>query len=219
MGLQKILAFLVFAVGVSAQAQVLIKADPANDIHHNINNGCYAKDTDIISTRFERNTRTMQDSVEFVLAAPVNTRIGYKEFYFWIDTDPGTKKGYQPYNPHSVAWKNFYADYRIFASFTNDLATKASSSFVGIQRCASSDCATDSGLVRTSGVSVRVEGNKVNFQWPSHLIAESVTATNIKIGYTTYYEFFQCNGEDDAPQWGQPAYDIELGGPIPVPAK
>jgi hypothetical protein len=56
MGPQKILSFLIFALSLSAQAQVLIKADPANDVHHNINNGCYVRDTDIISTRFERKT-------------------------------------------------------------------------------------------------------------------------------------------------------------------
>jgi hypothetical protein len=218
MGPQKILSFLIFALSLSAQAQVLIKADPANDVHHNINNGCYVRDTDIISTRFERNVRTMEDSVEMELAAPINTRLGYKEFYFWIDADPGTKKGYQPYNPDSVAWKNFYADYRIFASFNNDMRSGASSAFVGLQSCATSDCSKDGGLISNSSISVRVQGNKIHFKWPSHLVGESLTASKIKIGYTTYYELVQCNGEDDAPQWGQPAYDIELNNPTSVPA-
>ena len=43
-------------------------------------------------------------------------------------------------------------------------------------------------------------------------------AKKIKVGYTTYFSLMQCNGEDDSPQWGESAYDVELDvSPVSVP--
>lgn len=213
-----LLSSLIFIASVSAaQAQSLLKADPANDVHHNIQNTCMNKDTDILSTHFQRDAAKMQDSVVMQMAIPVNAKLGYKEFYFWLDIDPGAKTGYQPYNPDAVAWKNFYADYRIFTSFNSDLRTGKTVQKVTLQKCSESNCAQDYGMRSTSEIQVEVKGNLVTFTWPSKLIPESLNISKMKIGYTTYYELFHCNGEDDSPQWGDNAFVIDLPQVLPPP--
>ncbi len=186
-----------------------LNLDPKLDLHTNISNFCRSPDTDIIMTSLER--RDGKYTVTMEMNAPINKSLGYKEFYFWIDATNNKQKGYQPYLPHSVAWPDLYADYRIFYSINANVTPpfiKAKEK-VTLQKCLETDCAKDSGMRLASAISVEVNDATITFQWPVGLLPELDASSRIKIGYTTYFELMQCNGEDDSPQWGEKAFRIK----------
>lgn len=201
--------FLATATFISSMAQASqYKADPVKDLHTNIPGYCQSPGTDIISTSFER----VADEyiVKMLMSAPIDKRLGYKEFYFWMDVTHNSSKGYQPYLPHSIAWPDLYADYRIFYSINANATppfVKAKEK-VMLQKCFESNCAQDYGMIPNSAISVDVQGATVTFQWPVELLPELDSSAKIRIGYTTYFELTHCNGEDDSPQWGEDAFTI-----------
>jgi hypothetical protein len=197
---------VLFSGGAKAQQW----ADPVGDIDHNINGFCRFDHTDIknIQAVWRRDGLILKMDL-----AKAHKRIGYQEYYFWLDVDPAAKKGYQPYDPYSVAWPNLYADYRVMLSYdynTDDESTAPRQRFY-IQDCRKSDCSQDAvtkGL--NASQALHVEGATVAFLVSPEDVPEIASAKSINMGATTYYQFAQCNGEDDAPQWGRRAVSLVL---------
>jgi len=182
--------------------------DPINDIHYNMKGTCKFQETDILSTDISRS----ENDFTLVITTKENIKDekNYREFYFWLDIDPSKHNGYQPYNPHSVAWPNMFADYRIFTSLTFNEDENKIDQRVAIQDCQTDNCSIDSGLYSNQNISVTIKNNTVTFKWPSQLIPKLDSANKFLLGITTYHQNIFCNGEDDSPQWGKNAFLIEM---------
>jgi hypothetical protein len=208
--------FLLFIIGLYASASLASarsQKDPVGDLHMNISGLCQSPTTDIVSTHFEKIDN--QYVVTLQLVSPVSKMMGYKEYYFWLDVTHNTKKGYRPYMPDSAAWKNFYADYRIFYSVdANDRPPFVQPyEKVTVQKCLETDCSKDQGMLMNKNIQVETIGSSVIFRWPVGIFSDLDLAKKIKVGYTTYFALMQCNGEDDSPQWGEHPHEIELSAP------
>lgn len=179
--------------------------DIAGDIDHSFHT-CNSPQTDILNTSFKREQIHGEVFYSAIFETKQNIQLNdiYKEYYIWIDYNPGKRKGYQPYNPYSVAWTGFYADYRLF--FSNNESEKKTA----IQNCSLSDCSIDLALYNSWFIDVKVVDNKVTITWPEKLTPELAAATKIRFAFTSYYGLYQCHGEDDSPQWGRPAFEINL---------
>jgi hypothetical protein len=171
---------------------------------------CVDMQTDLVSTEFSR------EGDRFVAKMNVTTDVkryfgsGYKEYYVWIDVNPGSRKGYQPYDPESVAWPDLYADYRIFYSLNANNDDGSTRSKIASQDCSATNCAEDGGLYWDPAVSVDIIGKTVTLSWPVTRFPKMAAAKNLKVGFTTYYEIGgACHGEDDSPQWGRNAWAVE----------
>ncbi|MGE3609938.1 MAG: hypothetical protein AB7I27_10165 [Bacteriovoracaceae bacterium] len=181
----------------------VVVTDPVGDIDQSLN-FCSRRDTDVVKIEYKRDVQKGMEIVTFELATKVDISSGYKEFYFWLDVT-GDNKGYRPYDPDSVAWPGFYADYRVFVAYDVNPFSGAEKR-VALQDCRITDCSNDLGLYPNWNISEKVEGNKVTIWWPLTLIPELLTAKKFRIGYTTYYQMGACHGEDDAPQWGEKSF-------------
>lgn len=212
-----LLLILSLYVSSSLSAPVTQK-DPVGDLHMNITGMCQSPATDIVSTRFEK--KDQQYIVTLQLVSSVSKMMGYKEYYFWLDVTHNKQKGYRPYMPDSAAWKNFYADYRVFYSVdANDRPPFVHPyEKVTVQKCLETDCSKDQGMLINKNIQVQTLDNSIVFKWPVGMLPDLDLAKKIKVGYTTYFSLMQCNGEDDSPQWGESAYDVELDvSPVSVP--
>jgi len=222
-----VFAFLAAATAHAADAT---QTDPRNDVD-NATTACPDLQTDMIKTSFS--TTEDQFVVTMTMTNNIQQGSGYREYYFWVDVDPAKRKGYRPYDKmdyhtydaNSMAWTDMFADYRIFMSLDGNNDARRAVPFVAMQRCtekadigSETDCARDNGLRRNSQITAEINGPEVTFKWPKTLIPEMAAAKTLKVGYTTYYEYGQCEGEDDSPQWGRPAWTVKLpGSPVPAP--
>lgn len=182
--------------------------DMNGDIDNNIKGFCSFNETDLVGLSFKETSNEF--IVTFKTVKEINLKSGYKEFYFWLDIDPGRSVGYQPYNPDSVAWPNMYADYRIFMSTDPNNYENKAITRIALQDCSVSDCSQDSGLYANASISAVIVGDTVVFSWPKTLLPRLKAAQKIRFGATSYYQIAQCNGEDDFPQWGDPAPEIRM---------
>lgn len=199
------LFILAFLTAATAKAADNIHTDPLKDVDHDLNI-CNDLQTDMIQNNF-----SAQDDkyvVTMTMSKNVQSDFGYKEYYFWVDVDPTRRKGYQPYDPESVAWPNMYADYRIMLQLDANNDEHKAYPAVKIQNCTDSDCSQDGGLHYADDVKVEIQGPNVIFTWPKTMIPEMAAASTLRVGYTTYYDYSYCNGEDDSPQWGKNAWTI-----------
>lgn len=209
-----LLAALFTPLMSSASVLETVYTDPENDIHHNMAPACGArKDTDIVKTEFLALENEYQ--VIFHLAAPVNQKAGYKEYYAWVEVNPEDKIGYQPYNPYSVAWPDLYADFRVMLAIEGAEHPLAPPSYrVLSQDCKATDCSKDDGLKANSRIKAKVEGNIVKLAWSKAAFKDLKGKQSVKVGYTSFYDHNFCNGEDDSPQWGENAHDVELDNTV-----
>ncbi len=184
-------------------------ADPVGDVDIKPM-ACPDLQTDLVSTDF--NCVGDEIVVDMEMTKEIQKNIGYKEYYFWLDLTHDTQRGYQPYNPDSVAWPDLYANYRVFYSIdANDARRNGyASERVTVQNCLETNCAQDEGMRSSSQVKISIDKKVVTFRFPVSLFPELENSKKIRIGYTTYFDFMQCNGEDDSPQWGQNAFKIKL---------
>lgn len=206
------LILFVFSISTAHAANNLFVkktfTDQTKDIDYNIKGICHNRDTDIKSVTFKATENEYILTIEML--TEINLKSFYREYYFWLDVDPAKKDGYQPYNPFSVAWPNMYADYRIFMSIDANNYENQPITRVGLQDCHKSDCAEDQGMYPEYSIHSVIIGNKVVFSWPKGLIIPLDRAREFLLGITTYYQFAQCNGEDDSPQWGFPSHLIRM---------
>lgn len=204
------LALFILAPTASYAGLSNRNSDPENDVHFNIAGFCQNAHTDILSTNFRR--ENSEYIVEMTMTQKISKAAGYKEYYFWLDLTHDKTRGFQPYLPYSVAWPDLYANYRIFYSVNAGVVPPfmQAKEKVRLQNCVESNCALDSALASSTQIKVSVTENIVTFRWPVGLLPELEKSKNIRIGYTTYYELMQCNGEDDSPQWGEEALRISF---------
>lgn len=189
-----------------------INSDPIGDIHYNFVGACPSPAIDIIRTNFKR--VESEYVVEMEMSKKIEKTSGYREYYFWMDVTHDKARGYQPYLPDSVAWPDLYANYRIFYSTDANNGSYSPNRYarekVLIQDCISGDCSRDESMRYESRIQVSVNENKVTFTWPVGLLPDLDKSQNIRVGYTTYFEYMNCNGEDDSPQWSEKAFRIKL---------
>ena len=197
----------------AAQAQTL-KTDPIGDIHYQgLRSTCFGMTTDIVKTEIktlcESGNQSCRHSVSITLSESFKSNYGYREYYFWVDADPEKEIGYQPYNPSDVAWPDLFADYRFFFSVNANHNRYYDFPILKVQNCSTVDCAQDSGMESYADLDLQIWDNKITFEWPSDMIPSLGNSRHWKVGFTTYQESKDgsCSGEDDAPQWGNKAYD------------
>lgn len=212
MRFQLLVLLLVLIKIQSVLAQVHF-VDLVKDVHHNINGFCQDLSTDI------QNGVVVFESEYIHVEMNMTKDItlfpdGYREFYFWIDVDPKRKNGYAPYLPNDIAWKNFFADYRIFLSINSfSMDIQSSKVSFGLQNCKKSDCSKDL-IVKQSyeKLQYHIKDSKITFKIHRSLLPEMVDLSLSQWAFTTYYQLAQCNGEDDYPQWGSKALKIKVPG-------
>jgi hypothetical protein len=191
----------------SSSFAAAVHSDPEGDVDHNIKGLCHDLSTDMVQTRIEELENDYRVTIQ--VSQQVMTNVGYREYYFWIDSNPAKAEGYQPYAPESVAWPDLYAKYRIYASFDANNDEHIDEKQVFYQDCLQDDC-TSEDQQHSGDIDVQIQGDTVVFTWPKSMIPALGEAKYWKVGYTTYYEQGACNGEDDSPQWGERAFDIKL---------
>jgi len=86
---------------------------------------------------------------------------GYKEYRIWLDIDPNTQVGYQPYlnttpacqsNPEwCIAWPDFYADYHITIATDAGGAIEETIGQKLFLDCSQVDCSATSSLIPANG--------------------------------------------------------------------
>jgi len=183
--------------------------DPKGDIDHNMKGGgCPWDGIDLAGMTIKKTDSEFIVTLE--MTKEIKQSMGYREYYFWLDYDPSRRRGYQPYNPSSVAWPNMYADYRIFVSVDSNNWEGTTDTKIGIQDCHQSDCAQEYGIDYFIIVNVTIAGKKVIYSWPRVSLPKLDRSNHLLIGATTYYQLAHCNGEDDLPQWGDPAHEIRF---------
>ena len=188
---------------VSISSFAVHYADPIGDVDNSIKGLCHDISTDLTSNQIEETKD--QFIVTMTMSQKIIRNMGYREYYFWIDTHPGVHAGYRPYLPYSVAWPNLFAEYRIFLSLTADAPQNVDVQKVTMQNCLTSNCENDQGMRMDQNLKAEIKGSQIIFTWPKSLIPDLQAAKKWKIGFTTYYSYFQCSGEDDSPQWGKNA--------------
>jgi len=175
--------------------------DPIGDVHLNFPT-CQEQGIDMTKVSFEVVGDQIQAQID--VTKPIFEQWGYREYYIWIDVDPSQRKGYQPYFPHSVAWENFHADYRMFFSLNQPLNQKQPVFVRGVQDCSESNCENEVGLHNPQQqFQVEVKGSRVLFRAPLALFPNWGKEPSFQLAATTYFQLHTCNGEDDAPQWGE----------------
>lgn len=142
------------------------RTDTISDVHHNVVSVCQDLQTDVISTEFSRTDDQVVVKMQVSKIIQTKTNFGYREYYFWIG-NPANQSGYQPYLPDSVAWRDLYADYRVFFSLDEGVRR------VALQNCHINDCSRDSGLNATLEISVSIEADTVVFKIPTYLLVQS----------------------------------------------
>jgi len=195
-----------------------LHTDKAGDVDHSIKSMCHDLQTDMVSNEFTRDGDKYV--VKMTMAEDIQKDYGYKEYYFWLDVDPEKRKGYQPYDPESVAWPDMYADYRIFMSLDANNDDHIAWPRIMSQDCIATDCSKDEGMRYADDIKVDIAGKTVTFSWPVGLFSKMDAAKVMKLGYTTYYEMGACHGEDDSPDWGNRAWVIKKSAvttPVPAP--
>ena len=183
-------------------------ADKPFDVHHNITGFCRDLSTDIVNIDVAVHESKLK--VKMKMSQNIISGFGYREYYFWVGATPSKKVGYQPYNPHSVAWPDFYATNRVFLSFNGNQFTGQDKTKLAVQNCLESDCSEDAGMILTDEVKYTVNGKFIEFEVPRSVLPLIGSEKNVKFGFTTYYEIAQCNGEDDFPDWDEKSFNINL---------
>ncbi len=126
----------------------------------NDSNPCFPEQIDLLETGITADDDTVYVRMTLDDIVIWNSTSGgaYKEYRIWIDTDPQTTVGYQPYidssddcldNPDCIHWSDFYADYHItVASWNTKDETFDDRLFLD---CDSDDCAESADLINLSG--------------------------------------------------------------------
>ena len=204
-----IIALVSSFASLASSESILVKEnDTIKDVHHNINNFCQDPATDIASVEVEILESVLK--VKMQMTKEIGKRPGYREYYFWVGATPSKSVGYRPYDPHSVAWPDFFATNRVFVSFNADVYSGREKNIVSVQDCLTSDCSNDQGLVRSEGVKYKVQGNVIEFEVARSTLPLIGSEDSVKFGFTTYYSFAQCEGEDDYPNWDEQSLKIDL---------
>lgn len=201
-----LLAILLATTSTTAFASSF--EDRKGDVHHNIQGFCNDLSTDIINVDVKVEEKILK--VKMDMSKNISRGFGYREYYFWVGATPSQKIGYQPYNPAAVAWPDFYATNRVFLSLNGDHYTGKDKIILGTQDCLETDCSQDYGIRRSTELNAKISGNTVEFEVPRSLLPKIGNEKNVKFGFTTYYEFMQCNGEDDFPDWDENSLDLIL---------
>jgi hypothetical protein len=200
---------LIFLIALSLFSVISMATeypDPVGDVDHSMKGFCTDISTDIIRNKIEESGDDF--IVTMTMSRPIALNQFYREYYFWIDTNSGSHKGYRPYLPYSVAWPDMYADFRFFLSLNSDSFTTEDVKKVTIQNCLQTNCENDQGMIAVPKLDVKIEGSQIIFKWPKTLIPELNSAKKWRVGFTTYYSYFQCSGEDDSPQWGKECFHL-----------
>ena len=149
---------------------------------------------------------------------------GYKEYRIWIDVDPTTTNGYQPYidttsecmgNPLCIAWPNFYADYHITVATDAGGSIEETISQKLFLDCSANDCSQTSSFIP-------LNGNKFESATGWKYIEFKIPLSNIpvfdpdcfEIALTTYDKnsLNICNPPgDNLPDWGGEGIGITTG--------
>lgn len=205
----KILMILQVLFSATSFAETATQTDAAGDVQFNLPEVCQNLNTDIVSTSLRR-----EDSdyvVDMEMSQMIDVNEGYKEYYFWLDLNHDRARGYQPFLSHSVTWPDLFANYKIFYSVNAGVVAPftVAKEKVRLQNCHETNCALDSDLRSSEQISVSVAENVISFRWPAGLLPELEKTKNIRVGYSSYYELMECNGEDNSPEWGEPAFQIK----------
>lgn len=200
----------------------MVYIDTTNDVH--FENKCKMDDVsgiDMTTLTFsvEKNNLLVEMKVDgSILDLP-----GYREYYLWIDTNQGLKNsGFVPYdttrlasdnfvyNADKHAWRDFFADYRVFFSVDNNGSQQQRKLF---QTCSQDNCASDDSLF-TSHTWFEIEKGEqlVRFHVPLDRIGISSSSIGraIRVGATTFANRDGCSAEDDASNWGEQAIPFSL---------
>lgn len=204
-----ILMLLQVLFSTTSFAETITQIDAEGDVQLNLSEVCQTLPADIVSTSLRREASDYV--VDMEMSQIVDPNAGYKEYYFWLDLNHDRTRGYQPYLSNSVTWPDLFANYKIFYSVNAGVVPPFTlpKERIRIQNCHDTNCAFDSDLHSSEEISVSIFANVVSFRWRAGLLPELEKTKNIRVGYSSYYELLECNGEDNSPEWGEPAFQIK----------
>lgn len=205
----KILMILQVLFSATSFAETIVQNDAEGDVQLNLPEVCQHQPSDIVSTSLHRENSDYV--VEMAMSQPINPVEGYKEYYFWLDLNHDGARGYRPSLSQSVTWPDLLANYKVFYSLDAGVVPPFTvpKERIRLQNCHETNCAFDSDLRSSEYIAVDITDNVISFRWPVGLLPELEKSKNIRVGYSAYYELMECNGEDNSPEWGEPAFQIK----------